>query len=92
MFDQLEAWATALKPVRERLLVAALNVVVWIASILLAGLFLMAGHPVTGKHKSDVIDADVLARAGEVFDLHPLRAWTRRSWRCVGPVCGGVRR
>jgi hypothetical protein len=28
---------------------------------------------ITGKHKSDVIDADVLARAGEVFDLHPLR-------------------
>ena len=25
------------------------------------------------SHKSDVIDADVLARAGEVFDLHPLR-------------------
>jgi transposase len=29
---------------------------------------------ISGKHKSDVIDADVLARAGEVFDLHPLRA------------------
>ena len=28
---------------------------------------------ITGKHKSDVIDADVLARAAEVFDLHPLR-------------------
>ena len=28
---------------------------------------------ITGKHKSDVIDADALARAGEVFDLHPLR-------------------
>jgi Transposase IS116/IS110/IS902 family/Transposase len=28
---------------------------------------------ISGKHKSDVIDADVLARAGEVFDLHPLR-------------------
>ena len=27
----------------------------------------------SGKSKSDVIDADVLARAGEVFDLHPLR-------------------
>jgi hypothetical protein len=27
---------------------------------------------ISGKHKSDVIDADVLARAGEVFDLHPL--------------------
>jgi len=28
---------------------------------------------ISGKHKSDVIDADVLARAGEVFELHPLR-------------------
>lgn len=28
---------------------------------------------ISGKHKSDVIDADVLARAGEVFDLHPVR-------------------
>jgi transposase len=28
---------------------------------------------ITGKNKSDVIDADVLARAGEVFDLVPLR-------------------
>lgn len=28
---------------------------------------------ISGKSKSDVIDADVLARAGEVFDLHPLR-------------------
>jgi transposase len=28
---------------------------------------------ISGKHKSDVIDADVLARAGEVFDLHPLQ-------------------
>ena len=28
---------------------------------------------ISGKHKSDVIDADVLARAGEVFDLHRLR-------------------
>jgi hypothetical protein len=28
---------------------------------------------ISGKHKSDVIDADVLARAGEVFDLHTLR-------------------
>ena len=28
---------------------------------------------ISGKYKSDVIDADVLARAGEVFDLHPLR-------------------
>jgi hypothetical protein len=28
---------------------------------------------ISGKQKSDVIDADVLARAGEVFDLHPLR-------------------
>jgi hypothetical protein len=28
---------------------------------------------ITGKHKSDVIDADMLARAGEVFDLQPLR-------------------
>lgn len=28
---------------------------------------------ISGKHKSDVIDADVLGRAGEVFDLHPLR-------------------
>jgi transposase len=27
---------------------------------------------ISGKNKSDVIDADVLARAGEVFDLHPL--------------------
>lgn len=27
---------------------------------------------IIGKNKSDVIDADVLARAGEVFDLHPL--------------------
>ena len=27
---------------------------------------------ITGKSKSDVIDADVLARAGDVFDLHPL--------------------
>ena len=29
---------------------------------------------ISGKSKSDVIDADVLARAGEVFDLHPLRS------------------
>ena len=28
---------------------------------------------ITGKNKSDVIDADVLARAGEVFTLTPLR-------------------
>jgi hypothetical protein len=28
---------------------------------------------ISGKHKSDVIDAEVLARAGEVFDLHRLR-------------------
>ena len=28
---------------------------------------------ITGKHKSDVIDADVLATAGEVFSLTPLR-------------------
>ena len=28
---------------------------------------------ITGKSKSDVIDADVLARAGEVFDLRPMR-------------------
>ena len=28
---------------------------------------------ISGKYKSDVIDADVLARAGEVVDLHPLR-------------------
>ena len=28
---------------------------------------------ISGKNKSDVIDADVLARAGEVFDLTPLR-------------------
>jgi hypothetical protein len=28
---------------------------------------------ISGKHKSDVIDADVLARAGEVFDLHSVR-------------------
>lgn len=28
---------------------------------------------ITGKNKSDVIDADVLARAGEVFELHPLQ-------------------
>ena len=27
---------------------------------------------ISGKNKSDVIDADVLARAGEVFDLAPL--------------------
>jgi hypothetical protein len=27
---------------------------------------------ITGKNKSDVIDADVLARAGEVFALAPL--------------------
>lgn len=31
---------------------------------------------ITGKNKSDVIDADVLARAGEVFDLVPLRVPT----------------
>jgi transposase len=28
---------------------------------------------ISGKNKTDVIDADVLARAGEVFDLRPLR-------------------
>jgi transposase len=28
---------------------------------------------ISGKNKSDVIDAEVLARAGEVFDLTPLR-------------------
>ena len=28
---------------------------------------------ISGKSKSDVIDADVLARAGEVFDLHPVQ-------------------
>lgn len=28
---------------------------------------------ISGKSKSDVIDADVLARAGEVFELHPVR-------------------
>jgi hypothetical protein len=45
---------------------------------------------ISGKNKSDVIDADVLARAGDVFALHPLvlpapaqlalrRAYTRRG-------------
>ena len=45
---------------------------------------------ISGKNKSDVIDADVLARAGDVFELHPLvlvsppqlalrRACTRRG-------------
>jgi transposase len=45
---------------------------------------------ITGKNKSDVIDADVLARASDVFELHPLvlasppqlalrRACTRRG-------------
>ena len=47
---------------------------------------------ISGKHKCDVIDADVLARAGEVFDLHPLRPVDRRSWRCVGRVCAAGRR
>lgn len=28
---------------------------------------------ISGKNKSDVIDADVLAMAGDVFDLAPLR-------------------
>ena len=45
---------------------------------------------ISGKNKSDVIDADVLARAGDLFALDPLvlpapaqlalrRAWTRRG-------------
>ena len=45
---------------------------------------------ISGKNKSDVIDADVLARAGDVFELHPFvlpapaqlalrRACTRRG-------------
>lgn len=49
---------------------------------------------IIGKSKSDVIDADVLARAGDVFDLHPLvlpspsqlalrRACTRRGGAVV---------
>ena len=36
-----------------------------------------------GKNKSDVIDADVLAMAGDVFTLSPLRPPARRSWHCV---------
>jgi hypothetical protein len=34
----------------------------------------ICGGAISGKHKSDVIDPDVLARAGEVLDLHPLRS------------------
>ena len=46
---------------------------------------------IIGKDKSDVIDADVLATAGEVFTLTPLRtALPRRSCRFVGrsPAAG----
>jgi hypothetical protein len=51
---------------------------------------------ISGKHKSDVIDADVLARAGEVFDLHPLRRTRSGAAGVTSGVCpprdGGDRR
>jgi hypothetical protein len=39
---------------------------------------------ITGKNKSDVLDADVLARASDVFELHPLRLPGPERWRCAG--------
>ena len=65
MFDQLEARATALKPVRQRLLVAALNVVVWIASILLSRTVPDGRASCHWQTQERCVDADVLARAGE---------------------------
>lgn len=41
---------------------------------------------ISGKNKSDVIDADVLARAGEVFELTALRLPPPTSLFCVGVV------
>ena len=53
---------------------------------------------ISGKHKSDVIDAEVLARAGEVFDLHRLwlvqpaqSAYVRACVRRGGSVIDGNR-
>ena len=45
----------------------------WLRSVAAGGPACPLRGAISGKHKSDVIDADVLARAGEVFDLHPLR-------------------
>ena len=58
-----------------------------------------------GKHKSDVIDADMLSRAGEFFALDPTRRPTpdelalrrvvqlrhRRWWPRIGPIDGSCR-
>ena len=42
---------------------------------------------ISGKHKSDVIDADILAMAGDVFALSALRRRPRRIWRCAARSC-----
>jgi hypothetical protein len=47
---------------------------------------------ISGKHKSDVIDAEVLARAGEVFDLHPLRPVEPAQLALQGRVSAAARR
>ena len=41
---------------------------------------------ISGKNRSDVIDADVLARAGDVLELDPLVLPSRRSWHYDGPA------
>jgi len=47
---------------------------------------------ISGKNRSDVIDADVLARAGDVLELDPLVLPSRRSWHCDGPAPAAVPR
>jgi Transposase len=42
---------------------------------------------ISGKHKSDVIDADVLSLASDVFELSLLDLPVRRSWRCAARSC-----
>ena len=45
---------------------------------------------ISGKHKSDVIDADMLSLAGDVFTLTPLSRRTRANLRCAGRWSAGA--
>ena len=47
---------------------------------------------ISGKRKSDVIDADVLARPGRCSTFTGCGSSSRLSWRCVGPVSDVARR
>jgi hypothetical protein len=47
---------------------------------------------ISGKNRSDVSDADVLARAGDLFELDPLVLPSRRSWQGDGPAPAAVPR